>query len=423
MEKNNKNEISTKKAPSSLKNTLDGIDPRLGRVFLSWAKNHPRYLQSFISLASAYIKSERARKEELVNGVRVPPFLILSITSRCNLHCAGCFAAQTGTIFNENRDESRKQRKISLDLDEWRAIITEASELGIFGFVIAGGEPFLFPGLIGLCEEFKDRFFLILTNGTAISEADYKLLKQLGNVMIIVSVEGGLDLTNSRRGHGVFEQAMKTLKDLEKIGVLTGISVTITRMNFKYWMNVKNIDYFIEQGIRLLAFIEYIPLTPSISPESRSQEQTVPSYTCTPESMNNSNDWSLKNDHELMLNSEERARFRSQILNYRATKNIYLVHSPGDEEYFGGCVSAGRGFAHVTPTGDLTPCPVSNIATHNLTKEKLRDGLLSPLFRKICENEHLLETDGMPCALFAHPKEVDELARSVGAYRTDIRQG
>jgi len=83
-------------------------------------------------------------------------------------------------------------------------------------------------------------------------------------------------------------------------------------------------------------------------------------------------------------------------------------------------VSAGRRFAHVTPAGDLTPCPVSNIATHNLSSSTLRDGLASPLFREIRENEHLLETDGMPCALFAHPKEVEELAKSVGAYRTNV---
>jgi len=40
----------------------------------------------------------------------------------------------------------------------------------------------------------------------------------------------------------------------------------------------------------------------------------------------------------------------------------------------------------------------------------------------IRENEHLLETEGTPCALFAHPKEVDALAKAVGAYRTDDRE-
>ncbi|UCH87983.1 MAG: hypothetical protein JSV49_06855, partial [Thermoplasmata archaeon] len=127
---------------------------------------------------------------------------------------------------------------------------------------------------------------------------------------------------------------------------------------------------------------------------------------------------SIKNDHELMLTAEERAEFRAKILSYRKAKPIYIVHSPGDEEFFGGCVSAGRGFAHITPSGDLTPCPVSNIATHNLTKSSLTEGLASLLFSEICANEHLLENGDTPCALFAHPKEVDELAKAVGAYRT-----
>ena len=91
-------------------------------------------------------------------------------------------------------------------------------------------------------------------------------------------------------------------------------------------------------------------------------------------------------------------------------KKIYIVHSPGDEEYFGGCVSAGRGFAHITPSGDITPCPISNIATHNLTTSTFISAMKSELFLKIREDEHLLETEGFPCALFAHPKEVNEIA-------------
>jgi MoaA/NifB/PqqE/SkfB family radical SAM enzyme len=131
------------------------------------------------------------------------------------------------------------------------------------------------------------------------------------------------------------------------------------------------------------------------------------------------NDALVQSDHFLMLTEQERKEFRSQVLNYRNTKPIYVVHSPGDEELFGGCVSAGRGFAHVTPSGDLTACPVSNVATHNLKTATLREGFASQLFTKIRENESLLENEGTPCSLFAHPKEVAELAESVNAYRTD----
>ena len=83
-------------------------------------------------------------------------------------------------------------------------------------------------------------------------------------------------------------------------------------------------------------------------------------------------------------------------------------------------MSVGRSFAHVTPIGDLTPCPTSNIATHNLIHSSLREGLASPLFKEICKNEHLLETEGMPCALFAHPEEISALAKLADACKTDL---
>jgi MoaA/NifB/PqqE/SkfB family radical SAM enzyme len=275
------------------------------------------------------------------------------------------------------------------------------------GFVIAGGEPFLFPDLLELCQEFKNRVFVILTNGTTLKSQDYKKLKRTTNIAILVSVEGGEDLTNTRRGKGVYEKAMDALVQLNKIGVPNGISVTVTRMNYEFWMNPDNIDNLIDQGVRLGVFIEYIPLTPGNKYEGKGQTDM--------------NLWEAKDDHALMLTQEERKKFRAHIEDYRSKKSIYLIHSPGDEEFHGGCVSAGRGFAHVTPQGDLTPCPVSDVATHNLTTSALQDGLASPLFKEIRNNEHLLENEGTPCALFAHPQEVNELAKAVGAYRTNSK--
>lgn len=392
-----KKENIKQKKPTTLKNTFNKYDPKLASVFLPWACRHPKYLKSFFKLKRANTQAKEYRQNELKDGIKVPPFLILSITSKCNLQCSGCFAAAAGTTCYGST--SSKNIKTTLDLDQWRKIIKEAGMLGVFGFVIAGGEPFLFPGLISLFKEFKNRFFLVLTNGTTIGEDDHKTLKKFGNIAVLVSIEGRSELTDERRGKGVYEKSMSTLKKLGKNGVLSGISVTITSKNYTYWMKPENIDYFISQGIHIGVFIEYIPLTPLYDTDSKDS------------------------DYDLLLNKKEREEFRSQILNYRETKPIYVVHSPGDEEFFGGCVSAGRGFAHITPTGDLTPCPISNIATHNLTVSTLREGLASPLFKEIRENEHLLETDGMPCALFAHPKEVDELAKSVGAYKTDIESG
>jgi MoaA/NifB/PqqE/SkfB family radical SAM enzyme len=369
-----------KKDTNYINRTLKKIDPSMAKIFMPWILKHPKSMYKMMRLAKAYRKSRKIRGEELLRGLKVPPFLILSITSNCNLKCAGCYAAATGTLC------TLKTRN-TLDLDQWISIIQEAKELGVFAFIIAGGEPFLLPNLLKISEEFKDRLFLIFTNGTMLKIQDIEELKRLRNTVIMVSIEGDQDLTDKRRGLGVYKKVINIINELESNGVISGISVTINRKNVKFWMDPKNIDDLISKGIRLAFFLEYIP---------------------------------VDNNCELMLTNEESKGFREMILNYRETKEIFLVHSPGDEEYMGGCVSAGRGFAHITPLGDLTPCPVSNIATHNLTRNSLRDGLKSQLFKIIRESEHLLETNGTPCALFTHSEEINALVKEVKAYKTSI---
>lgn len=242
-----------------LKTVLDNLDPKLTSVFIPWALRNPRYLRSFVHLVGAHKSTEQSRARLLASGLKVPPFLILSITRQCNLNCAGYYAAANGTVH-------RGQNTIinpELNREQWREIISEASELGVFGFVIAGGEPFLFQGLLEICEEFHDRFFLIVTNGTALTEKHFERLKHLANVAVIVSVEGGQEVTDARRGSLVYERGLKTLQRLNKIGTLTGISITINRLNYSYWMNPEHIDQFIAQGVRIGVFLEYIPTSPS----------------------------------------------------------------------------------------------------------------------------------------------------------------
>ena len=374
----------------SLRQVLNDIDPKLRSVLLPFALRHPRRFWAYGKLMRGYERARVARKSNRDEGLMVPPFMILSITSQCNLRCAGCYAAAAG--ITQGSDSTPP-----LGVDQWRAIISQACALGTFGFIIGGGEPFLYSDLLELCAEFNDRVFIIVTNGTALTPAHFERLRKISNVCIVVSIEGGPEVTDARRGTGVHDRAMATVKRLGKMGVISGISVTITRDNHRYWMSENNLDRLIDQGVMLGVFIEHIP--------TGTGQSLGPCGYSPP-----------------MLNAKERAEFRSCMVSYREKKPVYIVHSPGDEEFFGGCVSAGRGFAHVTPEGDLTPCPVSDVATHNLTKGSLRDGLASPLFEQIRQNEGLLETGDTPCALFAHPKELDELAARVGAYRVGKKE-
>jgi MoaA/NifB/PqqE/SkfB family radical SAM enzyme len=367
----------------ALTRRIEEIDPQLSRVVVPWVVRHPRYLPGFLRLARTIRQSKRVRARALADGVKVPPFLVLSVTSKCNLRCIGCYAGAVGTV-------TRAPARPGLDLREWYKIVDEAVRLGVMAFMIAGGEPFMLPGIAKLFRDYPDRLFLVFTNGTALSPADYQILKNCSNTVVVVSLEGDQQLTDLRRGHGVYEKALGSLDRLREAGVLTGIAVTVSSANIEYWSQPANIDALIAHSGPLAMFIEQIPTS-----------------GC---------------ENGSVLTAEERIRFRQTVVQYRdrATGGAYIIHSPGDEETLGGCVSAGRGFAHVNPSGDVTACPVSALATHNVRTSNLREALASPLFSMIRENAHLLETEGHPCGLSAHAEELEDMAKGLGAYRTGV---
>jgi MoaA/NifB/PqqE/SkfB family radical SAM enzyme len=367
---------------AGLRRTIERVDGRMARVFAPWAVRHPRHLAAFVRLARAHERAKRVRARALAEGVRVPPFLVLSVTARCNLRCAGCFAEAVGTA------ACGPAARPGLRIEEWRRVVAEAAGLGVIGFVIAGGEPFLLPGIATLFREFSDRLFVVFTNGTALGDADFEALRSCRNTAVVVSLEGDRALTDGRRGDGVFERASRSLDRLREAGVLTGLAVTIGAANVAYWSEERNIDALIARSGPLAFFLEQIPAGPC--------------------------------EAGIALTAGQRARFRETVVRYRERKSggAYIIHSPADEEAMGGCVSAGRGFAHVGPAGDVTACPVSPLATHNVGASTLAEAFASPLFAMIRENEELLETQGHPCALFANAAKLETMARGLGVHRT-----
>jgi MoaA/NifB/PqqE/SkfB family radical SAM enzyme len=392
MENNSKDNHLTKELISA----FNQVHPRMYPVFFPWILKHPRYLGNALSLIKSFKKAEALREKKSEQGIVVPPVAVVSITSRCNLFCTGCFASANGNVCSSGSEISRpKERR--LGYTDWKRILTEAEAAGVFCYLIAGGEPFLFTELFQLCHDFSHQLFVIFTNGTVLSDTIISHLRSLNNTLIAVSIEGDEVLTDARRGKGTYKKAIETLEILEKNRVLSGISVTINRQNYRHWLIEENIDKLVDHGVRMAFLTEMIPTT------GGAEESTNPSFLM---------------EKSLMLTEEERRIFRERVLFYRETKELFIIHSPGDEEKFGGCISAGKGFIHITPYGDVTPCPVSNIATHNLLHCSFEEALKSTLFKRIREEENLLETGNGPCALFAHQKEVEVLRQEVGAYRT-----
>ena len=101
--------------------------------------SNPREARTVFRLQNTFIKSESRRKAVAKEGgVDVPPFLICSISTECNLSCKGCYARANGIA-----DNSGKSTRPTLTPQQWRDIFTEASSLGINFALLAGGEPMM----------------------------------------------------------------------------------------------------------------------------------------------------------------------------------------------------------------------------------------------------------------------------------------
>ena len=96
----------------------------------------PRESAYMIRFAAASKAASKRRKGLEKESLHVPPFLIASITSACNLHCAGCYSRCNEATTD---DEPAQQ----LTGNQWLRIFEEAEELGVSFILLAGGEPLL----------------------------------------------------------------------------------------------------------------------------------------------------------------------------------------------------------------------------------------------------------------------------------------
>ena len=101
--------------------------------------SNPREAKFAFRMQALFLKSEKRRRKMLEQEeLEVPPFLISSISTTCNLHCKGCYARSNGIA-----EDEKANQKATLTPDQWKNIFTEAANLGINFSLIAGGEPFM----------------------------------------------------------------------------------------------------------------------------------------------------------------------------------------------------------------------------------------------------------------------------------------
>jgi MoaA/NifB/PqqE/SkfB family radical SAM enzyme len=299
-------------------------------------------------------------------GLHVPPIMILSITNRCNLHCRGCYHHALRDITQAEMSE-----------EKLRSVIGQGRDLGVSFMVLAGGEPLVRQDILGITRDYPDVIFLMFTNGLLIDEEMVTRFKAQKNIVPLISIEGYEEDTDTRRGNGVYERLQGVIRKLKKQDVFFGTSITVTRTNFDTVTNDEFIRNITSLGCKMLLFAEYTPVKPGTE------------------------DW--------VITDEQRDKLAGLMNTYRSRYSALFISVPGDEKDFGGCLSAGRGFIHISAEGDVEPCPFAPYSDTNIRDKSLQEALQSNLLKAIRENDELGKETGGSCALFAKREWVRSL--------------
>ena len=349
---------------------VDGVERVVADALRASLKN-PKESAFMLKFAAASKAASKKRIAAEKQGLHIPSFLIASITSSCNLHCAGCYSR-----CNESTTDAEPVEQLSSA--EWLRIFDEADELGISFIILAGGEPTIRRDIIEAAGKKQNILFPVFTNGTFISERYFELFDKCRNLIPIMSIEGGKDVTDARRGSGIYDRLIANMTELKRRGLVFGASVTVTTENAEEVSSDRFLGELEKLGCKAVIFVEYVPVTD----ESR---ELAPG----------------DREREILDRATERLRAGNSEMMY--------VSFPGDEKSSGGCFAAGRGFFHINSHGGAEPCPFSPYSDINVKDTSLREAISSPLFTALRDGDILLDDHEGGCVLYQKRALVESL--------------
>lgn len=347
-----------------------------------------KYVQKFTEFAPSYkeglvmnffinsgllgIPYQFEKAEEL--GADVPWTILIDPTSACNLNCTGCWAGK----YNKSD---------TLDFETIDRIIEEAKDLGIYFFVLSGGEPTVYPRLFDIFEKHDDCGFMMYTNGTLIDDEMADKMLEVGNVSPAISLEGGREATDERRGEGVFDKVMAAMDRLRERGIVFGVSLTATRNNVKELFSDEYIDFLIDKGAIYAWAFHYVPI-------------------------------GRDPDLDMMLTPEQRGWMAERAPELRQNKPLFLADFWNDGTFTNGCIAGGRRYFHINAKGQVEPCAFVHFAVDNIKEKSLEETLQNSLFKEYQKHQPFNDNMLMPCPIIDNPEKLQEMVEKSGAEPT-----
>lgn len=265
------------------------------------------------------VRSVELYKRRLRRGEYFPPFLFISVISSCQLRCQGCWV-----------DVEAPSR--SLSLEEMNRLVGDAKRHGNSYFGILGGEPFLHPQLLDIFAAHPDCYFQVFTNGQLITDEVAGELRRLGNVTPLISIEGREVTSDQRRGRlNVFNKTLAGLEACRRNRLLIGVATSVCQSNIEELVREDWLRRLIDLGAHYVWFHTYRVVGPKAMPE-------------------------------LALRPEQVVQVRRFVVEMRSRLPLALVDAYWDDRGQALCPMATGVSHHISPYGDIEPCPVIQFA-------------------------------------------------------------
>ena len=323
------------------------------------------------------MRSVELYKKRLKRGEHFPPFLFISVISSCNLRCQGCWV-----------DVEAPGQKIALE--DMNRLLTDAKRHGNSYFGILGGEPFMHPELLDIFAAHRDCYFQVFTNGQLITNEIARELRRLGNVSPLISIEGNEIISDERRGRlNVYSRTLAGLENCRRNKLIIGVATSVCQSNFEL-VSEAWLRKLIEMGVHYAWFHTYRVVGP-------------------------------KPSTHLALTREQVRKVRRFIVEMRARLPIAIVDAYWDDKGEALCPMATGVSHHISPYGDIEPCPIIQFAKETIHgPQSLYETMTRSDFLQDFRQTAAQATRG--CVMLERPDLVRDLVVKYGARDTTQRQ-
>ncbi len=343
-----------------------------------WATTDKRLLWKFAyNFGWKGMRSVQRFKRRARRGEYFPPFLYLSVINSCNLRCQGCWV---------DVEAPREQ----IEEAEFDRVIEDAQGQGNSFFGILGGEPFLHPRLLEMLGRHRDCYFQLFTNGQLITEKHAAEMRRLGHITPLISIEGREIVSDERRGKkDVYERTMRGLENCLRHRLLTGVATSVCRTNIADLLTESWLRELIDRGVHYVWYHTYRPVGPKMS-------------------------------QDLALSREQLIEVRKFVVAMRSRMPIGIIDAYYNDRGEALCPMATGISHHVSPRGEIEPCPIIQFARENIRQsEGIAHAMKGSAFLRDFRETAARSTRG--CIVLERPDLIRELVLKHDARDTTSR--